>query len=101
MLPELTRAAFTVRSKSRSEQEARARASELSLVGVGAKISAPLLIIAGQKDRIFPWQDAERLHKEVGDNSELLLLPDGNHGCANVTYKHRHYGADWMADALA
>jgi dienelactone hydrolase len=99
-LPELSRAAFAVRSKSQSEDEARKRAGELSLVGVGQRITAPLLIIAGQQDRIFPWQDAERLHNEVGDNSELLLLPDGNHGCANVTYKHRHYGADWMENAL-
>ncbi len=58
-----------------------------------------MLIIAGQKDRIFPWQDAEHLHNEIGDNSELLL-PDGNHGCANVGYKHRHHGAGWMAGAL-
>jgi dienelactone hydrolase len=100
-LPELSRAAFTVRSKSASEQLARMRAKELSLAGVGPKITAPLLIIAGQRDRIFPWQDAERLHEEVGDNSELMLLPDGNHGCANVTYKHRHYGADWMASKLS
>jgi len=99
-LPELSRAAFTVRSKSASPEQARAAASKLSLDGVGAKITAPLLIIAGQRDRIFPWQDAERLHQEVGENSELMLLPDGNHGCANVTYKHRHYGADWMATAL-
>ena len=99
-LPELSRAAFTVRSKSQSDDEARKRASELSLAGIGQRITAPLLIIAGQKDRIFPWQDAERLHNEVGDNSELMLLPDGNHGCANVTYKHRHYGADWMARHL-
>src|SRR6266705_1100764 len=99
-LPELSRAAFTVRSKSASPEQARAAASKLSLDGVGAKIIAPLLIIAGQRDRIFPWQDAERLHQEVGENSELMLLPDGNHGCANVTYKHRHYGADWMATAL-
>ncbi len=99
-LPELSRAAFTVRSKSQSQEQARARARELSLAGVGPRISAPILVIAGQRDRIFPWQDAERLHKEIGANSELMLLPDGNHGCANVTYKHRHYGADWMARHL-
>ncbi len=100
-LPELTQNAFTVRSKSATREQARAAASQLSLAGVGAKITKPLLIIAGQRDRIFPWQDAERLHHEVGENSELMLLPDGNHGCANVTYKHRNYGADWMAAALA
>jgi len=100
-LPELTRAAFTVRSKSTSEEQARQRACELSLSGAGPRITAPILIIAGQRDRIFPWQDAARLRSEVAGNGELMLLPDGNHGCANVTYKHRGYGADWMARALA
>ncbi len=64
-LPDLSRAAFTVRSKSASQEQARSRALELSLAGVGARITAPILIIAGQQDRIFPWQDAERLHGEI------------------------------------
>jgi dienelactone hydrolase len=100
-LPELTRAAFTVRSKSASEDQARRRAKELTLAGAGARITAPILIIAGQQDRIFPWPDAARLSTEVAGEAELMLLPDGNHGCANVTYKHRGYGADWMAAVLA
>jgi len=32
--------------------------------------------------------------------AELLLLEAGNHGCANVTYLHRPYAADWMARQL-
>ena len=27
---------------------------------------------------------------------ELLLLEQGNHGCANVRYLQRQYSADWM-----
>jgi len=99
-MPELSRAAFTVRSKSGSDAEARQRAAELSMARRAGRIRAPMLIVAGKLDRIFPWQDAERLASETGDNAELLLLDDGNHGCANVPYKHRHYSADWMADQL-
>lgn len=99
-LPELSRAAFMVRSKSGSYGQARARADELSLAGRVGQIAAPLLIVAGKRDRIFPWQDAERLRAEAGANAELLLLDEGNHGCANVPYRHRHYSADWMADRL-
>jgi hypothetical protein len=29
------------------------------------------------------------------------MLEEGNHGCANVVYLHRPYGADWMAARLA
>jgi 2,6-dihydroxypseudooxynicotine hydrolase len=61
----------------------------------------PLLIVAGRQDRIFPWQDAVRLRDSVPGPAELLLLEQGNHGCANVPYLHRPYSADWMARQLA
>ena len=99
-LPELTQAAFTVRSKSASDAEARLRASELTMAGLAGQITVPLLIVAGKRDRIFPWQDAERLRSEAGGEAELLLLQEGNHGCANVPYQHRNYSADWMAGQL-
>jgi 2,6-dihydroxypseudooxynicotine hydrolase len=99
-LPELTREAFTVRSGARSEQEAIRRASELTLSGRADGLTTPLLIVAGRQDRIFPWQDAVRLRDSVPGPAELLLLDDGNHGCANVIYRHRPYSADWMARQL-
>jgi dienelactone hydrolase len=100
-LPELSRAAFLVRSKSASAAEARRAAAGLSMAGRAAGLTRPLLIIMGQRDRMFPWQDAVRLQEEAGPAAELMLLEDGNHGCANVTYRHRPYGADWMARQLA
>src|SRR6266567_3357072 len=56
-LPELSRAAFTVRSKSGSHEEARQRAGELTMAGRADRITAPMLIVAGKRDRIFPWTD--------------------------------------------
>ncbi len=100
-LPDLSRAAFTVRSKSESAERARQRAAELTMAGRAGQVSAPILIVAGKRDRIFPWQDADRLAAEIGPHAELLLLQDGNHGCANVVYQHRPYSADWMASRLA
>jgi len=100
-LPDLSRAAFTVRSKSESADQARQRAGELTMADRGKLITAPILIVAGKRDRIFPWQDAARLASEIGPHAEPLLLEDGNHGCANVVYLHRPYGADWMAARLA
>lgn len=99
-LPDLSRAAFTVRSKSASPDQARQRASELSMAGRAGLITAPVLVVAGKLDRIFPWQDADRLASEIGPSAELLLLEEGNHGCANVVYRHRPYSADWMARHL-
>jgi len=70
------------------------------MAGLTGRITAPLLVVAGKRDRIFPWQDAQRLQAEAGGEAELLLLDEGNHGCANVPYQHRHYSADWMASHL-
>lgn len=99
-LPPLTRDTFRVRSRAGSEDEARARALELSLEGCTERIGCPLLVVMGKLDRIIPWQHAQRLADEVGRNASLLLLEDGNHGCANVSYKHRFRSADWMAEQL-
>jgi pimeloyl-ACP methyl ester carboxylesterase len=100
-LPQLTREAFTVRSGAADEQDAIERARQLTLAGRTSQLSMPLLIVAGRQDRIFPWQDAGRLRDSVPGPAELLLLDEGNHGCANVPYRHRPYAADWMARQLA
>jgi 2,6-dihydroxypseudooxynicotine hydrolase len=100
-LPELTRAAFLVRSKSASVAQARLRAGELTMAGRGGALTAPTLIVAGQQDRIIPWQQARQLAEEAAGPAELLLLEQGNHGCANVPYRHRPYSADWMARQLS
>ena len=100
-LPELTRRTFQVRSRTGSDAEARRAAHALSLDGVAASITAPLLVVFGRQDRLIPWQHAERLRDTAGGPVELLMLEDGNHGCANVAPWHRPYTADWLAARLA
>lgn len=97
----LTRHAFQVRSFCATEEEARLRARDMTLEGHTSNISTPLLVIMGKKDRLFPWQDGERLAGETSPLSTFLLLEEGNHGCANVVYRHRPLSADWMAAQLA
>ena len=99
-LPELTRDTFRVRSRAGGDDEAKAIAHTLSLEGVAEKITAPLLIVFGRLDRLIPWQHAERLRDSTGGRAELLMLEDGNHGCANVAPWHRPYTADWLAARL-
>jgi pimeloyl-ACP methyl ester carboxylesterase len=100
-LPELTRRTFQVRSRTDSDDEARKVAHTLSLDGVAGAITAPLLIVFGRQDRLIPWLHAERLRDSAGGPTELLMLEDGNHGCANVAPWHRPYTADWLAARLA
>jgi pimeloyl-ACP methyl ester carboxylesterase len=99
-LPALTRDAFAVRSRSATAGQARSRADELTLAGRLGGLTAPLLVVAGRKDRIIPWRQARRMADEAAGPAEFLLLDEGTHGCANVSYRHRPYSADWMARQL-
>jgi len=98
--PVLTREAFRVRSKSRDFGAARDVAGQLSMAGRAGLIRCPLLAVMGKLDRLIPWQDAARLVEEAGGPAELLLLEQGNHGCANLSPFHRYQTADWVAEKL-
>jgi dienelactone hydrolase len=99
-LPILTREAFRVRSKSPDLETARDRADELTMTGRAGQIRCPLLAVMGKLDRLIPWQQAQQLVDEAGGDSELLLLEQGNHGCANLAPFHRYLTADWAAEKL-
>lgn len=100
-LPQLTCETFQVRARAGDQDEARAIAHTLSLDGLTADIAAPVLLVFGRQDRLIPWQQAVRLATELGGRAELLMLENGNHGCANVAPWHRPYTADWLAERLA
>jgi 2,6-dihydroxypseudooxynicotine hydrolase len=99
-LPELTREAFRVRAKCATQAEAKRHAATLSLAGVAHRIACPIFIVTGKLDRIIPWQDAERLAREVRGPAELMIIEDGNHVANNRGYRWRLQTADWMADQL-
>jgi 2,6-dihydroxypseudooxynicotine hydrolase len=99
-LPDVTRAAFTVRSKSKTDAEARRAAATLTMKDAAKRITCPLYIMTGKLDRLIPWQHAERLAKEVSGPVVLQVIEDGNHVAANRTYKWRPQSADWMAEQL-
>ena len=99
-LPALTRATFQVRSGASDDDEARAIALTLGLQDVAADITCPLLLVFGRKDRLIPWQQADKVRAAVAGPVELLMLENGNHGCANVAPWHRPRTADWLAGHL-
>jgi dipeptidyl aminopeptidase/acylaminoacyl peptidase len=98
-LPEQTRATFKVRSGAASDSDARAKAAELTLEDAAARITTPLLVVGGARDRIVLAYHQERLAKEA-PGAELLLYPDGSHGVTNRAYESRSRMADWLADHL-
>ena len=98
-LPPQTRATFKFRSRAASDEEARERAGALTLEDAASRITKPLLVVHGARDRIIPAYHAERLAKEA-PTAELVLYPDGLHGVTNRAYESRSRMADWLADHL-
>ncbi len=99
-LPELTREAYRVRSRCWTNEGAKRHAATLTLKGVAERITCPLFIVTGKRDRIVPWEHAERLAREAKGPVELLIVEDGNHVANNRTYRWRTQTADWMAERL-
>jgi dienelactone hydrolase len=98
-VPPQTRETFVAKSFAKDDEEGRAKASELDLNGVAERIEQPYLAITGKLDRLIPWEQTERAAREA-PRGTFLLHEDGNHGCANVPYKTRPVGADWLREQL-
>lgn len=96
----LTKGGYIFYTKSRDEAEAFEKAKTLTLRGVLDRVTCPLLVIHGARDRLFPPEQAERIVREA-PKATLLLYPDGNHVCNNIAYKYRPAMADWMREQLA
>jgi dienelactone hydrolase len=96
-LPGLTREAFRVRSNSTSDEEARVKASELTLAGV-ERVRCPTLVVFGKLDRIIPYSEAGRTAAIPG--VELVTYETGNHGVTDEAFASRSLMADWMARNL-
>ena len=95
----LTKGGYVYYTKSASESEAERKAYTLNLEGVLSRVTQPLLVIHGAKDRLFPPAQAERIAREA-PNSTLVIYPDGNHVCNNIAYKYRPLMADWLREQL-
>jgi dipeptidyl aminopeptidase/acylaminoacyl peptidase len=97
--PPQSRATFQQRSGATSPEEARQRAAALTLEQAAPRITIPLLVVHGQRDRLVLPQQAERLAAEA-PGAELVMYPQGNHGVTNQAYECRSMMADWLAGHL-
>jgi len=97
--PPISRAAFYEYSGAKSEEEARAIAESITLEGCLHNLTQPLLVIFGKKDRLVPYQHAERVVSEA-QNATLIMIEDGNHVCNNYPYLYHPLAGDWMVDHL-
>ncbi|TMF88084.1 MAG: alpha/beta hydrolase [Chloroflexi bacterium] len=95
----LTKGGYIFYTKSGDEGEAKRKAFTFNLEGVLGRVTQPLLVIHGARDRLFPPAQAERIAREA-PAATLVMYPDGNHVCNNIAYKYRPLMADWMKDRL-
>ena len=100
-IPDLTRTAFRHRSHSDTDEQARVRATALDLEGVARRITCPLLVISGGRDRMFGIAHAQRLVAESAGPADHLHVPEGNHVVNNLPHRYRPQTADWLASHLA
>lgn len=99
--PALTREAFTRRAGASGEATARALAHRFTLAGAAHRIHRPLLVVHGARDRLVPYEHAERLFAEVpAPSKQLQRYAEGNHVCNNLAYAYRPLVADWLARHL-
>jgi 2,6-dihydroxypseudooxynicotine hydrolase len=99
-VPELTREAFRVRAHCKTQADAKKHAATLSMKGVAERITCPTYIMTGKQDRLIPWQQTERMAKEIKGPVVVQLIEDGNHVANNRGYRWRLQTADWMAEQL-
>ena len=96
--PLISRETMVHRLKVSNEEEAVKALKQFNLRGVAEKVTHPLLVIQGEKDRLVPAAQGKRIAAEAG--AELWFFEDGNHVCNNIPYKHRPQQADWMRAKL-
>lgn len=92
--------AFRVRSRSRNLEEAGKVSARMTLRGAAKNITCPIYIVAGTKDRLTPYTEAQRLAAAVSGPCVLSVIEGGNHVVNNLWYRYRDQTADWMAVQL-
>lgn len=98
-LPSITRETFLHHAGAADEGAGKAKAAQLNLEGVAARITQSMLVVFGRRDRLIPWQHAERLAAEA-PGATLVMFEEGNHVCNNIPYKYRPLVGDWMREQL-
>ena len=99
-MPKVSQEVFRVRSHSKTIEEAHERGRLLTLEGRSQNIKCPLLVVFGAGDRLISPAEGERLGKTASGPAELVVYPEGNHVCFNISYKFRPLTADGMAMTL-
>src|SRR6266566_5171274 len=93
-------ATFAYGCGAASSEEAYEFAGRMTLAGVLHRLSQPMIVVFGKRDRLVPWQQAAQVAREA-PKAQLWMFDEGNHVCMNIIYRWRPQAADWLAAQLA
>ncbi|MGB4137170.1 MAG: alpha/beta fold hydrolase, partial [Microbacterium sp.] len=82
-----------------SEEDARELGARMNLRGVAERVTQPMLVVIGGKDRVRDPKQTLRTAEEA-PRSITHTFPEGNHVCFNVATRARPLIGDWVADQL-
>lgn len=82
-------------TKSADEESTRRLVAGWTMAPLAAEIRCPFLVVHGELDAIVPMDQAEAYAKAV-PHAELVVVPDGNHVCNNLSHLVRPQVADWF-----
>lgn len=99
-LQAVTREGFRDFVGATDEDEAARLLADVTLEGRLTDVSAPVLVVHGEQDRIIPVEHAHRIAADLGTRATLHLEPDGNHSCNNRATVVRPVVADWVLDRM-
>jgi 2,6-dihydroxypseudooxynicotine hydrolase len=99
-LPPLHQEVIRAGAHARTAEEAQRVVDKITLEGAAERITCPLLVVIGAADKLVPPAEGERLAKTASGPTKVVVYPEGNHVCFNISYKFRPLTADWMAEHL-
>ena len=99
-LQPVTREGFRDLVGAATETEAARLLHDVSLDGALAGLTAPVLVVHGEQDRIIDVSHAHRVVEALGDRATVRVEPTGNHSCNNLAATVRPAVADWVVDRL-
>jgi 2,6-dihydroxypseudooxynicotine hydrolase len=100
-LQAVTRDGFRDLVGASTDDEARDLLRDVTLDGALDGLTAPVLVVHGELDRIIAPSHARRIVAALGDRATVRLEPTGNHSCNNLAARVRPAVADWTSDRLA
>lgn len=86
-LMSVSREAYVHYLGAADEAEAEVLGRRLTLEDAAARIQCPLLVIAGRRDPIVAWENAQMLYDAAAGPAEIHVFDEGNHSCQNIPHK--------------